>query len=501
MKNNIFGSQKIKYGTVAIVFSVVFVAFVLLLNIILTLIGQRYSLYVDMTSQEFYSVSDSTREQLKDVKSDIEIVFFTKKEDIPEPSEGKSALGYVKYLAEQYAREFDFVKVKYIDMLSSPALVNSYKSSPTDQVRTDSVVVNCPETGKKKIIQVKGFFTFDSNGNVYGFSGERMLTSRILQVTDPNKQRVYFTVNHGESTYTQQNGQLVPLTNLMYLFEDQGCEVGFIDLSTSDIPEDADTVVINRPQRDFLGLSSGGVNEIDRLKNFIQNDYGDVIVILDSAIPDLPELRELMEQNFGISYTANSIVEENTENMIMLQGINCGIAQTCGETTSFEYQMHKSVTENGLKILAPLSVPLRVSGIVGKEIATVLSSSDGSMIIDEKGSHAAPNTPIMAVSSISDYDNTTGDELARGNLVVVGSGYLFEFAGNSSFGNGDFFYGMLKTLGNKSVALDIQAKPFADSSFAITPNQQSSMTIVVTAILPVIILVIGTVIWYRRKRK
>ena len=101
---NFFGSRKFKYGSVAIVFSIAFVALVLVFNAMLTVIGQRFSLYADLTSQEFYTVSESSREQLKSITEPVEIVFFKKKEDIADPSGQADALGYVKYLAEEYKK-------------------------------------------------------------------------------------------------------------------------------------------------------------------------------------------------------------------------------------------------------------------------------------------------------------------------------------------------------------------------------------------------------------
>ena len=167
---NYFSSRKFKYGSVAVTFSVIFVAVVLILNIVLTFIGREHSLYADLTKEEFYTFSNASKEQLKDIKEPVEIVFFQKKDDIGEP--GTSSLGYVKYLAEEYAKTFDFVSVKYVDMPSSPALANSYKSSTNDTIKTTSVVITSPTTGKKKIVQAQGFFTNNSDGTVYGFNGE-----------------------------------------------------------------------------------------------------------------------------------------------------------------------------------------------------------------------------------------------------------------------------------------------------------------------------------------
>ena len=79
---NYFSSRKFKYGSVAVTFSVIFVAVVLILNIVLTFIGREHSLYADLTKEEFYTVSNASKEQLKDIKEPVEIGFFQKKDDI-----------------------------------------------------------------------------------------------------------------------------------------------------------------------------------------------------------------------------------------------------------------------------------------------------------------------------------------------------------------------------------------------------------------------------------
>ena len=503
-----FGSRKFKYGSVAIVLSVVFVALVLVFNVMLTVIGQKYSIYADLTTEEFYTVSESSKAQLEGVDLPVEIVFFQKREDIPDPTQTANALGYVKYLAEEYKKSFDFVDVKYIDMVASPAAANAYRNSTNDTIRNDSVVIVCPATGKKKIIQIKGFFTFQQSGELYGFNGEKVITSNILQVANTRKSKAYFTTGHDEFIgYMDANGN-ARYTYILDLLAEQGYEIGAVDLATGDIPADADLVIINQPTKDFAGYSAeeaGGTNEIEKIKNYIQKDYGDVMVVLSSSAKDLPELREVMQENFGIAYVPQTVLSDTTANTVGSDG-GLIITRGAGENTSFEYQMHKSVTEKGIKIIAPYSVPLQIVGNADKYTAPVIVSSPESKIVGvaEDGGAAemaAPNVPVVAISSKISYDENQNEK--RGSLLVVGSALIFEeaIAKNSAYGNTDFFYGILKSLGNKSIVSDIPTKPFSDNYLDITKKDANTMTVFVTALFPLILVVLGTVVWFRRKRK
>ncbi len=493
-----FGSRRFKYGSVAIVFSVIFVAVVLVLNIILTFIGREHSLYADLTKEEFYTVSEASIRQLEGIKEPVEIVFFQKEEDIGEPG-GSNPLGYVKYLAQEYAKTFDFVSVKYVDMLGSPALANSYKSSTNDTIKTTSVVITCPSTAKKNIVQTAGFFTYNSDGTVYGFSGEKRITSCILQVTDTDKPTAYFTMGHNEY-----------LSETIYtLLADQGYSVDVLDLSTGEIPADTDLIIINQPTKDFAGIAAegeGGANEIEKLKNYIQKDYGDVILVLPAVradgtgtTPDLPELRELMEENFGVTYTPASIVGDSTANTIDTEGIML-VAKPAGTSETYEYQMHKSVTEKGIKIIAPYSLPLTIVGNVDKYVVPVLVSSKDSIVqtADSDKAISGPQIPLVVVSSKIGHDDNNNEK--RGNLLVAGS-LIFEFVGNESYGNADFFYGVLKSFGNTSVSLDISVKPFNDDYLDILKKDANFATVIITALIPILLLISGMIVWVRRKGK
>lgn len=493
-----FGSRRFKYGSVAIVFSVIFVAAVLVLNIILTFIGREKSLYADLTKEEFYTVSEASIEQLKGIEEPVEIVFFQKKEDLGEPG-GSNPLGYVKYLAEEYAKTFDFVSVKYVDMLGSPALANSYKSSTNDNIKTTSVVIICPSTAKKKIVQSNGFFTFNDDGSVYGFNGEKRITSCILQVADTDKPTAYFTTGHNEYL----SGTIATL------LEEQGYAVNILDLSTGDIPADTDLVIINQPTKDFAGISAeaaGGANEIEKIKNYIQNDYGDVMLVLPAVradgtgtTPELPELRELMEENFGVTYTPAAIVGDSTANTIDTEGIML-VAKPAGTNTSYEYQMHKAVTEKGIKIIAPYSIPLAITGGSDKYVAPVLTSSSDSIVqsSDSEAFVNTPNVPLVVVSSKIGSDENQNE--IRGNLLVTGS-LMFEFVTNESYGNADFLGGILKSFGNTSISLDISTKPFNDDYLDILKKDANAAAVVITLVIPVVLLILGMIIWVRRKSK
>ena len=57
-----FNAKKLKHGTMATVFTCVFVALLVLVNVVTTMIFDRYPVTIDLTSNKIYSVSNDTED-------------------------------------------------------------------------------------------------------------------------------------------------------------------------------------------------------------------------------------------------------------------------------------------------------------------------------------------------------------------------------------------------------------------------------------------------------
>lgn len=489
-------SKRFRYGSVSAAFSAVFIAVVLVLNIILSALSRNYPLYADMTKEELYTVSDATRQQLSGIDSDVKIIFFVKKDTISK----SSYLGYVNSLAEEYEKNFDFIKVEYIDLISHPTAANKYKVTSSDVIKTDTVVVSCPESAKSRIIQLAGFYTFmqDSNGNTsgtpYAFNGEKRFTANILQVTGSEKPTAYFTVGHDESTSSK----------LYSLLADEGYEVGTVDLARGEVPEGASFLIISNPMRDFAGLAAennGGKNEIRALNDYMMNKYGSVIVLLSPSTPELPELSEYLAE-WGITYEAGSeVLHDSAANTIDTDGVQI-IASYCGDADSYEYQLHKSVSSGGssAKTICAYNIPLTLSKVSNKYTAPVLKASGNAFIRNGDGKTEMPEACLAALSY---YGRYVDNEEKRANMLVFGSPYFFDsaYVSTSSYGNAEILYGAMKLFGNSSVSVDIPAKPFVNNEMDITNKSATTCTVILCGAIPLVILAFGILLWLRRKNK
>lgn len=487
-------SKRFRYGTMSVAFSAVFVAVILIVNIIVSALAARFPLHVDMTSEALYTLSDATREQLSGIDAGVEIVFFNKDDKITE-----SYLGYVNSLAKEYDKAFDFVTVKYIDLVSSPAAANKYKMTGADTITQNTVVVSCPETGKSRIIQLRGFYTFlqDGSGNTsstpYGFNGEKRLTANILQVASDVRPTALFTVGHDETA----SG------NLYTLLSGEGYDVKTVNLMTEEIPPETDLLIISNPMRDFAGLSAennGGKNEIRALNNYLMNDYGNVLVFLSPQTPELPELSEYLAE-WGVSYAKGELLQDAPANTIDTQGVQI-VASYCGDADSYEYQLHRAVSGGSAsaRTVSAYNVPLTLSEVSDKTVVPVLAASDKAVRTSGENSSPAPNAPLLSLSSYARYiDN----EEVRANMLVFASPYFFDSAyiSSSVYGNAEILYSAMKLFGNSAVSVNIPTKPFADTSLDITAKSATTAAVILSAVIPLLLLAFGIFVWLKRKAK
>ena len=73
MKKNLIHSRKFRHGSVSVALTVLIIAAVVIVNVIASVLAARYSwMYIDMTSEQLYTLSDEAIELLD--KSFVDIM-------------------------------------------------------------------------------------------------------------------------------------------------------------------------------------------------------------------------------------------------------------------------------------------------------------------------------------------------------------------------------------------------------------------------------------------
>ena len=133
MNNNIYADKikkhrRLRFGALAVSLTVAVVALVIVVNAVFSALAQKFMLYADMTKEKIYGITEQSKDLLDDYRGtkefSISIVFCQYADQLDSSYESK----LVHNLAKQYAEEFDFVKVEYVDIINHPEAVNRYLS-------------------------------------------------------------------------------------------------------------------------------------------------------------------------------------------------------------------------------------------------------------------------------------------------------------------------------------------------------------------------------------
>lgn len=237
-----------------------FLALSLALFLLVNYLGYRHYHRWDLTSSKTFSLSDQTKKVLKDLKSDVKVVVF-----LPP---GDDLYTRVKDLLSAYADRSSHIKVETVDPDADRArfetLAKKYKVQVTNVVVFDTAD-NSRYVEKDQMVDYDfSGMQFGAPAKIKGFKAEEAFTNALLNLLDPRRPTIYFTVGHGEHGAQGADG----VGTLRDRLSKEGAQVkDWESLGKSEVPKDCDLLVVAGPQKPFLAqeaqvigayLSQGG---------------------------------------------------------------------------------------------------------------------------------------------------------------------------------------------------------------------------------------------------
>ena len=324
--DKIFKTPRAKKNALNVSIIALVIACIMMLNAIITVVGNKFNWYLDMTDEQIYTISDALKETLNGANMDVDVeVIFTCSEDYAKNNfsnlSSGDALSYVYATATQIANEYDNIIISYHDTAKEPEFFNEkfteigrFLNSIENPVIVARRSVN--EKGEIvygthfKVYAARSFYGFSSqDSSLYAYNGEKVFASAILSLTLDEAPAVYFTTGHNEKLYdkTTEGTSPIELINLFYYC---GFKVEEIDLDNNDIPNDARMIIINEPEFD---LSSNVINKLDSY----MGNQGSVMVFTNPDFNgNIPALLKFIETSCGITTNTGDKVTDDKSNII-----------------------------------------------------------------------------------------------------------------------------------------------------------------------------------------
>ncbi|MFC2010559.1 Gldg family protein [Chloroflexota bacterium] len=454
-----------RFNTGTTVMVSVFVGITLLVNAISIGSYKRF----DTTGLSQFTLTSQTQDVLRNLDKPVEATYLYDPGYDP-----FSVNAYAEFLLEEYQNYTDKLTVTKVDSAENPDVAREYGTTQIPVDYRSPIIVFESEAGSRMVFSPEMYI-----------QAENSFTSAVLEVTGTVQRRVYFLTGHGEvdlySEYTQVRQSL-----LDYLFKVAPLQLD----NVADIPEDCAALVIAAPQEPMTS------NEISILENYLENS-GKMLVLLN---PDSPDDIKQMLAAWGVMIEDGTVIDPSS-----YVAPNKSAALITGDRNAF------SLTE----IYFPGAAAIVPAEEIGENIyiEPLAVTSEESWLerdydpqeepefnegVDVKGSLALA-VDIYTVSPEALGKEELSFEDIETDILVVGDS---DFASDQHFANGNnggLFMNLIGQLTAGAEIISIERKVLPYRRLIVNKQQTNFITISSIGLLPFIVLVVGGVIWWRRR--
>lgn len=477
ISRNMISTSVFSTGMIAIV-----VALTVVVNLIASALPETYT-QIDATSQKLYSITEDTEKYLDTLKDDVTLYVMVNK---------NSKDDNVDRTLQKYASASKHVKVKYVDPNDSPAFASKYTDS---DVTSNSIIVVCGD--RSKVIDYNSDiyeYSYDSSYNysVTGYDCEGQVTAAIQYVTSESTTNVYELTGHDESTLSGDFSEV---------FQKRFMNVGSLSLLTVDaIPEDCQAIFITAPQSDL------SEDDLSKLSQYLGNG-GKIYLSIDySKWNDLTNFKKLLSDN--------SI--ETTESLLAETDRSYYYQSPFYLLPNVENTEVSSSVAGMTQVFVPYSVGLTYTGEDDSNVTSFMTTSD-TTIAKAAANIAAVQSQADAANIVSVQDGDTQGQYSLGMMVtnenggelcVLGSAMMCTDSANQivSGHNATLFNGIVNALvttddENSDNAVVIAAKDYTVSNLTVSANAMLVYGILWGIFMPIVLIIIGIIVWARRRKR
>ena len=472
--------RKTVHNIVSITVSCLVIAVVIIINIISSTLTDKFSgLSVDITSVNSFELTEDSIYIANNIDKNVKITFLASK------SSYEAVDPYCKqvsYLANQLSQNSDeMISVEYIDLVQNPSYENNY---PDAELSTTDIIVSCGD--KYKIVTADDMFNFESYDGTYSYiassQAEQQIDAAILTVTSDISTKVALVSDNCTDDYSYLKSTL---TSNNY-------EITEVSLVTEDIPEDTDMVIVYAPTKDYT------YDTVEKIREFLENNnqYGkSMLYVSYRKGADTPNIDALLS-DYGMKVEDALAFDMDSSRI-------AGNSYYDGIMCSFASELYtENISDNDYPVIVSLASPVTIADDKIAQPLLTLSESSGMCPLDAVDGEwsmtdsVTGNVNVMAQGSI-------GTDEAKSTIVVSGSTSMFEQSMlGSSFSNSQYVLDMFANLNYRDTdTLQLENKVITDYDLNISTQTANLVGVVIYAIIPLVILGVGLIIFLVRRNK
>ncbi len=450
-------SRSTRYGTNALVYSVLFVGVIAMANFL----AVRYHHRIDVSAAGVNSLSEQSERVLGQLESNVEILAFV----------GPDDREFVQSVAEIYGYGSERIGFRIIDPQVNPELT---QREHVTQMPTLKVTLGDSSTMIHKI-------------------DEESITNAIHRVSTVAQKKIYFIEGHGEPALDDDKGPAGMgafadnLRNQNYIVEP------LFLAEAGSVPEDADVVIAAAADRAYFPA------EVTALRGYLQSG-GHLLFLLEPLRN--PELAELLSEA-GIVAGDDVILDQQVR---LFEGVSLGLSpvvSSYGQHPAVEPIKDRTVfsTARSMAPAGPPTADLAVAAIAmtaqtswaETDIERVFSDGEAKL---EEGDRAGPVPLGVAasgsVAALGGSDETEFRLVAFGDSSFLTNQYLRQLF-NDALG-----LSVVGWLAGEQELISIGPRVLRASRAYLGDGETRTVFYLSVLIIPELILLAGITVWWRR---
>jgi ABC-type uncharacterized transport system involved in gliding motility auxiliary subunit len=438
----------------------------------LNYLGSEHHQRWDLTATREHSLSPQTIKVLRSLPGPVDAVAFPNAD---------TASSYRQFLTiyQYYSKNFQY---RIVDPDRNPAEAQKYKITSYGQI---------------VLSRGKASYTVDSDT-------EEQLTNGLLHLLQTSKKVVYVLQGEGEAPLDDftRNG----MGTVKQALTGKGFDVkALLLVQTGQVPDDANAVVVPSPTRDFLP------QERDALDRYFANG-GKLLILIDPQTPS--GVRAWLETTFHVAAPGGVVIDPVSRLLggdprvpIVTQYPFNDITQNFTVATAFP-------------LSTPLTPPAKVQGLT---VTPVVKSSDASYVkvnldtenlrfepgTDVKGpatlavevapAPSAPLTPAKKPDATASGPQTPAPAAPKGSAVIFGNSAFIRNTYIGLVGNRDLFTSAVAWLTQSGNLVSIAPRTSPFDAFIIAGTQGRYLFLGSVVALPLALLLLGGMVYFRRR--
>jgi len=440
---------------------------ILVSAVVITLLSNRHYFRWDLTASGEHTLSDKTLQALKTIQEPITAKAFVK-----EPSEEASS---VKKLLSAYQYNLKAMSFELVDPDRNPGLTRQY------DIRTLNTVI------------LEGF----GRSQTVKTPDEENLTNALVRLSKGQTEKVYWVMGHGERPFKSTAPESLAtihqnLSNQNYQFEE-------LNLAQKEIPPDAALVVVAAPEKTLFP------EEVTSLKRFL-NKGGSLLLFLepyqDGGLKDF--LRE-----YGLVISSDMVVDKMSR--VMGGDFLLPMIVTYGDheiTRNFRLlsffslartvEVDKNVKKKGLTLTNLAFTSAESWSEMDRE-----ALNQGTARLDGEDRQGPLSLAVIVELSPQEAKGDESKEedkiTGEGKLVVFGDA---DFASNKFVtlaGNSELITNTMNYLVGRKDLITIPEKARPTDHLMLTRNQGLLLFWIPVVLIPLLVIVLGVVVWRKRR--